>query len=227
MQIGKKCLVSGCSKVSVSKGLCDTHRKRAERHGTIEQTRPVDWGAREKHLLYNRWCWLKRKHSANLGEWVDFWAFVKGVGEAKDSRFAIARHNEQAPFGNGNWYWRKRDTSPKNPEAKRAKHAKYAKAWREANRDKAKSSCLQKLYRITLDDYNQLLTLQKHVCAICKQPETNMQATGTKFSLAVDHCHTTGKVRGLLCSSCNRAIGLFNHSSDTILSAVKYLKENA
>jgi hypothetical protein len=45
------------------------------------------------------------------------------------------------------------------------------------------------------------------------------------MDLAVDHCHTTGKIRGLLCSKCNPALGAFNDNIEILNSAIKYLKE--
>lgn len=80
-----------------------------------------------------------------------------------------------------------------------------------------KSYQLQKAYGITLEEYDRLLTAQGNVCAIC-----NGKQQGTR-SLAVDHDHTTGEVRGLLCHNCNRAIGLFADDPDRLLTAVNYL----
>jgi hypothetical protein len=61
---------------------------------------------------------------------------------------------------------------------------------------------LRKLYGISLEDYDALLEQQGGVCAICKQPEAR-QLQGRPAPLVVDHDHVTGKVRGLLCHSCN------------------------
>lgn len=56
-------------------------------------------------------------------------------------------------------------------------------------------------YGITLDDYDKLCLDQNNVCAICEQPQLHQR-------LSVDHCHNTGKVRGLLCQSCNLTLGI-------------------
>ena len=80
-------------------------------------------------------------------------------------------------------------------------------------------------YGLTLEDYEQLLTKQKGVCAICFQPETTMSNAGYIKNLSVDHCHTTGKIRGLLCHHCNTGIGKFMDSVERLESAIKYLKE--
>jgi hypothetical protein len=57
-------------------------------------------------------------------------------------------------------------------------------------------SDLKKLYNMTVEEYNDLFTQQGGVCAICGKPPT-------KYRLAVDHCHKTGQIRGLLCAKCN------------------------
>lgn len=59
-------------------------------------------------------------------------------------------------------------------------------------------------YGITLEKYNELFTQQEGCCAICKKHQINF-----KRQLAVDHCHTTGIVRKLLCGSCNTHLGYY------------------
>lgn len=69
-------------------------------------------------------------------------------------------------------------------------------------------------YGITEDQYGAILMKQNGGCAICKQQGVRLE---------VDHCHGSGKVRGLLCGRCNKGIGLFSDSVENILSAAKYL----
>jgi hypothetical protein len=76
---------------------------------------------------------------------------------------------------------------------------------------------LQRKYNISLDEYNKILESQNNVCFICKKPEQK------QTNLAVDHCHTTGKVRGLLCTKCNTTIGLMDESIENLQSAINYL----
>jgi hypothetical protein len=78
-----------------------------------------------------------------------------------------------------------------------------------------------KKYNITEQDYNLLYKLQDGECAICKTSQFKL-----KTKLAVDHCHKTGKVRGLLCSSCNCALGLLKDNKHVIQEALKYLKNS-
>ena len=79
---------------------------------------------------------------------------------------------------------------------------------------------LKHKFGIDTKDYNRMLLEQDSKCAICKNT-----STGDKRSknFHVDHCHTTGKVRGLLCSACNKGLGLFTDSRDKLENAIKYL----
>ena len=80
------------------------------------------------------------------------------------------------------------------------------------------------LYGMSDVDYAKMLVDQNGKCAICDKEETSIHSlTGTMFSLSIDHDHTTGKVRGLLCNRCNRAIGMLGDDVDTLLKAVDYL----
>jgi len=88
-------------------------------------------------------------------------------------------------------------------------------------------SNLERKYGISLDDYRALFEAQGGVCAICGLENTRKTEYADKaWSLAVDHDHTTGKVRGLLCSRCNWAIGLFSESPDVIENAAAYVRKH-
>lgn len=78
---------------------------------------------------------------------------------------------------------------------------------------------LRSKYGIDADFYDQLLASQGHVCAICLNPET---VSGR--ALAVDHDHTSGLVRGLLCGACNRALGLMRDDPAALARAAQYLR---
>lgn len=104
-----------------------------------------------------------------------------------------------------------------------ARAREYAKLDKEllfkASREKKLAS-----YGLTVGDYDSMLDRQGGVCAICNRPENRTHhLTGKTFSLAVDHDHETGKVRGLLCTRCNKAIGALGDSHESIARAVKYL----
>ena len=83
-------------------------------------------------------------------------------------------------------------------------------------------------YGMTEDDYQRMFKKQKGVCAICKKQEYTRVASFVKGNkniqrLSVDHDHKTGKVRGLLCFSCNRALGYFKDSKEMLKDAIVYL----
>lgn len=80
-----------------------------------------------------------------------------------------------------------------------------------------KNKRLQRTYGITLDDYNNMYNQQNGVCAICG-------IKGKAKGLQVDHSHKTGKVRGLLCVSCNTILGKVENNLNLIPNMLNYLK---
>lgn len=109
-----------------------------------------------------------------------------------------------------------------------------AKRWRQENlaylkeykaqrfatrpaRDKWNGHLIQR-YGITADQYEAMAQEQKGVCAICYEPPARKR-------LSVDHCHGTGKVRGLLCERCNSFLGRVNDNAMILASAVTYLHD--
>jgi hypothetical protein len=96
------------------------------------------------------------------------------------------------------WHWCKPCCSAKRPK-------EYQRNWE-----------LQKKYGISLEEYEENCKTRGNKCDICE--------VAVK-TLHVDHDHATGKVRGYLCGSCNRALGLFKDSHTVISKASKYLKE--
>lgn len=98
---------------------------------------------------------------------------------------------------------------------------------REAARSRAtaRSKRLAK-YGLTADDYDRLVAAQAGVCAICERPERLVQPNRRDGdeSLAVDHDHDTGRVRGLLCMTCNTAIGKLGDDPALLRRAADYLE---
>lgn len=98
---------------------------------------------------------------------------------------------------------------------------------RERNKENKHRWNLANNYGLTPEEYVAMLQEQGGVCAICGEPETKKHGrTGTEFRLAVDHCHGTGRVRGLLCQTCNRVIGLFRDDVERHRKAISYLLRN-
>lgn len=124
--------------------------------------------------------------------------------------------------------------NPEHYKANKEKYSAKSRAWREANPEKAQVNrkrhyeenkersleysrwySLKKKFGLSKEQYEALLEGQNHVCAICGK--------GCTKALAVDHCHTTGKVRGLLCNNCNRGVGHLKDSVENMTNAITYL----
>lgn len=101
----------------------------------------------------------------------------------------------------------------------KARESELKAEYREANRDRIniQQRCVR--YGIEYEDYMRMLEEQNAVCAICLRPPC------VQRNLSIDHCHTTGKVRGLLCHKCNMALGKLDDDPETILRAHAYLKK--
>lgn len=91
--------------------------------------------------------------------------------------------------------------------------------YREYYHESVRFSIVKRKYGITKDQFNEMFNNQQGCCAICKQHQSLFNRT-----LAVDHCHTTGQVRGLLCGQCNLLLGHANDNIEILLSAIAYLQ---
>jgi hypothetical protein len=83
------------------------------------------------------------------------------------------------------------------------------------HREKLRRRDLMRKYKISLEDYDQMVLNQNGLCLICERVP--------KKRLVVDHCHKTGKVRGLLCDPCNVALGFLEDDVTLLAKAIKYL----
>ena len=92
---------------------------------------------------------------------------------------------------------------------------------------KAKDQYLRRVFSITIEHYEKLLLDQDNLCKICNKPETMKQTRSVNKlrSLAVDHCHETGKIRGLLCGRCNNMIGYAKDDPKVLILGAKYLEK--
>jgi hypothetical protein len=95
------------------------------------------------------------------------------------------------------------------------KRAHYAK-----NKNVVKHYKIKAAYNISFEQYEAMKVAQDFKCAICLKALEASQ-------FCIDHCHTTGKVRGLLCQTCNRGIGLLKDSTTVLVNAIKYLDSAA
>lgn len=110
-------------------------------------------------------------------------------------------------------------------EEQKVKRRAATERWRLRNPElafeRARNKEYRKKYGITLEDYDTMLAKQNNVCAICQQP------CATGMNLAVDHDHSTGKVRALLCKNCNTAIGLLGEDTDRMAKAIEYIQSHS
>lgn len=74
-------------------------------------------------------------------------------------------------------------------------------------------------FGITIENYNSIFTEQEGCCYICRKPQIELNKP-----LSIDHCHKTGKIRGLLCNLCNTSIGGFRNNVVSLENAINYLK---
>jgi len=92
--------------------------------------------------------------------------------------------------------------------------------WRKKNPLKAKNKDLKSKFKITIADYTGMLEAQQNRCAICRRERCE------NYALAVDHCHDSKKVRGLLCTNCNRGLGHFKDDPALLERAAQYLRKH-
>jgi hypothetical protein len=88
--------------------------------------------------------------------------------------------------------------------------------------DKSRDNHLKRKYGINTAQYVAMKAAQGGVCAICGTDDP-----GRKGEFHVDHCHATGVVRGLLCITCNQALGLLYDSPDLMEAAAAYVRKHA
>lgn len=137
---------------------------------------------------------------------------IKANPEARKATLARYYEKNKKKIRAANAAWDKA-----NPEARR----RYYRDWKEKNPEKWAASQHKnnlKQYGITPEDYDEMHAAQGGVCAIC------LGDCPTGRRLAVDHCHETGSVRGLLCLKCNTGIGKFGDSPELLLAAADYLE---
>lgn len=101
----------------------------------------------------------------------------------------------------------------------------YQKEYRATIPNITRDKQLQRDFGITLAKYNKMLDDQGGVCAICEKPEF-AKRSGKIRQLAVDHCHDTGRVRALLCTSCNPMIGYSKDDPEVLRRAAEYLERH-
>ncbi len=123
-------------------------------------------------------------------------------------------------------------------DCRKCKNREHQKDWAARNKERMKSynnkesrrranrRTTTSRYGLTVEEYESMYSAQGGVCAICGSPETVKGNGGETKMLAIDHDHGTGKVRGLLCNNCNRAIGLLGDDVEIMLNAIEYIRSD-
>lgn len=118
----------------------------------------------------------------------------------------------------------------KNRQTDKFKNSNKIKTrrWRLLNPEKSdrtvQASSLKRLYGITTEQYENIIVLQNNGCGICGMTQKE-SVNKFKIRLVVDHNHETGEIRGVLCSSCNRSLGLLGDNIEKLNLAIEYLKK--
>lgn len=101
----------------------------------------------------------------------------------------------------------------------------YMREYNKKNPAKRKHGDLKKKFGISYQDYEKMLTAQQGVCKVCLKPESQVHPiTEVPYMLSVDHCHRTGKIRGLLCNRCNRVLGMVDDNTEILSGLIEYLR---
>lgn len=104
----------------------------------------------------------------------------------------------------------------------RQKEIKKSSTYNKKNPDIVKNAALKRKYGITLEQYLDIYRRQNGLCQICKNHSDTFED-----DLVVDHNHTTGKVRGLLCHGCNLSLGNIKENINSAIGLVEYIRENS
>lgn len=99
-----------------------------------------------------------------------------------------------------------------------SRNKEYTKLYQESRKTSTEDRRLNRIYGISLKDLNLMVKDQDNKCKICGDSFLNSR-------MCVDHCHKTGKIRGILCNKCNSGIGLLKDSRDVVKNAYNYLEE--
>jgi hypothetical protein len=207
----------------VARGLCGGCYHRLRRNGSIVRKNVQNGGKkcaavnctedayakgfchvhydRQHHPLRQTWKNIRSRYPGETPKrWDRFEAFLTDVGEKPSRRYQLRRIDENKPYSAANVRWN--DPVSSIDGYSKEDRQKYARNWR-----------LKTKYGLTRESYNAMLTAQNGGCAICKQVLT----------MHVDHCHSTGLVRGLLCVNCNRMLGYAKDRPELLTRAAAYL----
>ena len=181
---------------------------------------------REQKREYNKRYYAERKERFR----VEALARYHNGGKNRINRDVLIEYNKAYRAANPEKCKRTPDQQKKQslnaknryatrPES-RYKKLMNGKRWRRSHPNKVKAMNLRKKYGLTPEQVDAMISAQGDKCAICG---TSNRGLPHRFP-AVDHCHKTKIVRGILCRKCNQGLGLFNDNPQLLRSAASYLE---
>lgn len=133
----------------------------------------------------------------------------------KNPGYASKKSTEWSKTPQGKAYAKNyRDTMKDHPERLASYRASYKRSYDKSNKDQ-----LLSYLGLTQKDKQEIIDLQDNKCAVCRRE------FGEKLRPNCDHNHKTGKIRGVLCVTCNTGLGHFRESIETLKEAIAYLKQ--
>lgn len=219
----KICTVENCGRKTHADGLCSMHWQRLRRTGEIGGAEPnkITPTGQSGHEMYPTWENAKRRDLAPV--WLDFAVFTADIGDRPSRKHRLARKDRTKPLGPDNFEWREPVISKEPGETLTAFNARYKRAMREQYGHTHRESDLLARYGLTYPQLAAMAEAQGNCCAICGEREKDTGRHGDVKHLAVDHDHGTGKIRQLLCASCNTGLGKFRDDPQIIAKALAYL----
>jgi len=115
-----------------------------------------------------------------------------------------------------------KQTKTSNVWCKECCKAYERERWSKMSHEKRAEKALKRAYGITFEDYENLVKSQNYMCAGCGHEVTTEPGP---MKGVVDHCHTLGHIRGILCNHCNKVLGLVYDNSNALRALARYLDE--
>lgn len=201
-------------------------RQAAEkRYGLLSSVSAVERARLAERTLRNarlRVSWRRLlAQSGGIVGWGSYEEFANEVMDAPKGRvrMVLAPLDENISVGPGNWKWV--ESSLWNHKTKQGRKD-YQTQHRARHKNSYRDKALRRSFGIGWAEYSAMLDTQDHKCAICRKEETAVR-NGKPLILAVDHCHTFGDIRGLLCRACNNGVGHFLDNANWLRAAADYL----
>lgn len=181
----------------------------------IKRRKGID---KEKKKKYNK-IWIK--NNPEKRKIVNKRYRIKNADKVKKSHKNWTENNRDYP----NKYYAKNKI--RLNEYNKKYYKTYLQNHPEKKEEKQFSSKKFKLkIKISFLEYKNMIEKQNNLCIICNKSETSIAKSGVTKTLAIDHCHKTGKIRDLLCSKCNVGLGNFNDDIELIKKAILYLEKH-